>query len=225
MIVLLRQLKSIRMKKVFLSLLIATNCSIFSQNSVKDIFTAKSMVWYGLDFSEAKMIGQFDQAVGAGMATPGDLKTKWIPAWNSVIISEPKIFKIKEAFKKDDVFYDIASTEKQNQTINSSELMTYNPYSFKDAQKTVSNVVSKLTGGEKTEGIGVVFVVESFDKSMDEATVYVTIFDIKTKSVLVSEKIIGKPVGIGLRNFWAGAIKHIIKEIDSSYYHKWKSKA
>lgn len=213
------------MKKVFLSLLIITNCNFFAQNSVKDIFTSKSIVWYGLNFSEAKMIGQFDQAMGAGMATPGDLKTKWMPAWNNLIVVEPKNFKIKEAFKKDEVFYDIASTEKQNQNINSEDLMSSNSFTFKDAQKTVSDVVSKLSEGEKTEGIGVVFVVESFDKSSDQANVYVTVFDIKTKNVLVSEKITGKPAGIGMRNFWAGAIKHIIKEIDTTYYHKWKSKA
>lgn len=213
------------MKKVILSLLILANSTIFSQNSVKDIFTAKSIVWYGLNFSEAKMVGQFDQAMGAGMATPDELKTKWMSAWNGLVVSEPKNFKIKEAFHKDDVFFDIGPIEKQNQNINSNDLMSYNPYRFSDAQKTINSVVSKLTGGEKTEGIGVVFVVESFNKSIDEAAVYVVMFDIKTKSVLISEKIMGKPVGIGLRNFWAGAIKHIIKQIDADYYHKWKSKA
>jgi hypothetical protein len=213
------------MKKVILSILIITSCSVFSQNSIKDIFTAKSIVWYGLNFSEAKMIGEFDQAMGAGMATSEDLKKKWIPSWNSLIISEPKNFKIKEAFKKDEVFFDMVPTEKQNQSINQDGLMSVNPYTFTEAQKTVNTIVSKLNGGEKTEGIGVVFIVESFNRSMDEATVYVTIFDIKTKNVLISEKITGKPAGIGLRNFWAGAIKHILKEIDKTYYKKWSTKS
>lgn len=60
---------------------------------------------------------------------------------------------------------------------------------------------------------------------MDEAVVYVTVFDIKTKNVLILERMVGKPMGIGLRNFWAGAMKHVIKQITTDYYNLWKSKA
>ena len=132
------------MKKISLILLLAISFSGFSQNTVKEIFTSNTIVWCGLNFSKAKMIGQFDQAMGAGEATGSDLKNKWIPAWNSIILTEPKNFKIKEAFKKDDVFYDIASNEKLNQNINSEELMTFNSYKFNDAQKTVKEIVSKI---------------------------------------------------------------------------------
>lgn len=97
--------------------------------------------------------------------------------------------------------------------------------SFLMDKKTVSKVISKLGHGEKTEGIGVTFVVESFNKSTDEASIYVTVFDIKTKNVLILERIIGKPMGIGLRNFWAGAVKHVIKQITTEYYSKWKTLA
>lgn len=212
------------MKKIILILLSAVSFSIFSQNTAKEIFSSNTIVWYGLNFTKAKMIGQFDQAMGAGEASGSDIKNKWIPAWNSIILTEPKNFKIKEAFHKDDVFYDIASNEKLNANINSEELMTFNSYKFDNAQKTVKDVVTKLKG-EKTEGIGVTFIVESFNKSLDEAVFYVTIFDIKTKNILIMERMVGKPVGIGLRNFWAGAVKHVIKQITTDYYKIWKSKS
>jgi len=213
------------MKKIIFILLSVVSFSILSQNTAKEIFSFNTVVWYGLNFTKAKMIGQFDQAMGAGAASGNDLKNKWIPAWNSIILTEPKNFKIKEAFKKDEVFYDIAANEKLNANINSEELMTFNSYKFDDAQKTVKEIVSKLKGGERTEGIGVTFIVESFNKSLDEAVFYVTVFDIKTKNILIIEKIIGKPVGIGLRNFWAGAVKHVIKQITTDYYKIWKSKS
>ena len=197
---------------------------VFAQFTAKDVFSSKTIVWYGLNFSEAKMVGQFDQAMGAGPASGSDIKNKWIPQWNSLIMTEQKNFKIKEAFQKDEVFYDITPTEKQNQNINSDDLMSFNSYTFKDAQKTAKEIVSKLKGGEKTEGIGVTFIVESFNKSMDEAVVYVTVFDIKTKNILILERMVGKPMGIGLRNFWAGAMKHVIKQITTDYYNLWKSK-
>lgn len=213
------------MKKVVLILLFALSCNAFSQNTVKEVFTSNTIVWYGLNFSKAKMIGQFDQAMGAGMASGSDLKNKWIPSWNSIILTEPKNFKIKEAFHKDDVFYDITANEKLNANINAEELMTFNSYKFDDSQKTVKDIVAKLRGGEKTEGIGVTFIVESFNKSLDEAVFYVTIFDIKTKNILVVERMVGKPVGIGLRNFWAGAVKHVLKQITADYYKMWKARS
>lgn len=212
------------MKKIILSLLMVSTLGVFAQFTAKDVFSSKTIVWYGLNFSEAKMVGQFDQAMGAGPASGNDIKNKWIPQWNSLIMTEQKNFKIKEAFQKDEVFYDITPTEKQNQNINSDDLMSFNTYTFKDAQKTAKEIVSKLKGGEKTEGIGVTFIVESFNKSMDEAVVYVTVFDIKTKNVLILERMVGKPMGIGLRNFWAGAMKHVIKQITTDYYNLWKSK-
>ena len=213
------------MKKIILSLLLAVSFGVNYQYTAKEVFTSNTIVWYGLNFSKAKMIGQFDQAMGAGAASGADLKNKWIPAWNSIILTEPKNFKIKEAFHKDDVFYDVVATEKLNANINSEELMTFNSYKFDDAQKTVKDIIAKLKGGEKTEGIGVTFIVESFNKSLDEAVFYVTIFDIKTKNVLIMERIVGKPVGIGLRNFWAGAVKHVLKQITTDYYKIWKLKS
>lgn len=123
--------------------------SVFAQFTAKDVFSSKTIVWYGLNFSEAKMVGQFDQAMGAGPASGSDIKNKWIPQWNSLIMTEQKNFKIKEAFQKDEVFYDITPTEKQNQNINSDDLMSFNTYTFKDAQKTAKEIVSKLKGGEK----------------------------------------------------------------------------
>ena len=213
------------MKKIILGLLLINTISSFSQFTAKDVFNSKNIVWYGLNFSEARMIGQFDQAMGAGPATSSDLKNKWIPGWNALVQTEQKNYKIKEAFQKDDVFYDVTPTDKQNYDINNNELMSFNSYVFKDAQKTATAIVSKLNGSQKTEGIGVTFIVESFNKSSDEAVIYVTVFDIKTKNILRLERMVGKPMGIGLRNFWAGAVKHIIKQITTDYYSKWRTLA
>ena len=212
------------MKKSFLIFLSVFTLNIFAQNTKQDISKTSEIVWYGLNFSQAKMVGQFDQAVGAGAATASELKNEWVPAWNTLIISEPQNFKIKEALKKDKIYFDMGPSEKMNKEIKPDDFMGFNAFTFQDPSKTVQEVVSKLPAGDKSEGIGMVFVVESFNKTSDEASVYATLFDIKTKSVLVTEKITGKPKGIGLRNYWAGAIKHIIKQINDTYYDSWKSK-
>ncbi len=212
------------MKKLLLAICTLCITNAFAQNTIKDLSSAKEIVWFGVNFADAKMIGAFDQGFGAGEASANSIKNRWIPEWNGLVVSEPKQFKIAEAFKKEDVYYDLASNEKLNANLNTEKLMSYNPYSFTDSKATTKDIVSKLDGIEKKEGIGVVFIVESFNKSKEEAVFYVTLFDIKTKNILVSEKIIAKPMGIGLRNFWAGAVKHAIKQIDKEYYYFWKNK-
>lgn len=213
------------MKKLILNLFVFCCGALISQNTASGFFNTNEMVWYGLNFSEAKMIGQFDQAVGANVSSSSDIKNKWIPNWNSLVISEPQNFRLGEAFRKFNIYNDLGPTEKQNQNINLDNFMSFNPYHFADPVKTVNSVVSKLSTGEKTEGYGVIFIVEYFDKTKIEASVYVTVFDIKTKNVIISDKITGVPKGIGLRNFWAGAIKQIINQVNTSNYNTWAHKA
>ncbi len=212
------------MKTLILSIVTFLSFNSFGQKTLKDFFSAEDIVWFGLNFTDARMIGAFDQINGAGDADATSIKNKWIPSWNGLIINEPKNFKIKEAFKKTNVSYEMESNSKLNAAINTSKLMTLNAYTFTDAQKTIKGVVSKLSSSEKNEGYGVTFVVESFNKMTDEAVMYAVVFDIKTKNVLITEKITAKPVGIGLRNFWAGAVKGAIKQIDKGLYEAWKSK-
>lgn len=176
------------MKKVLCMFLAGLSLSLASQNTTKNVFDAKEIVWYGLNFTEAKMVGQFDQAMGAGPATANEIKTKWMTSWNSLIVSEPQNFKLKEDFAKDNVFYDLAPVEKANQSVKADNLMMVNAFTFADAQKSIKNAVSKLNGGEKKEGIGVTFVVESFNKTNEEAVVYAVVFDIKTKAILSAKK-------------------------------------
>lgn len=211
------------MKTLLLIACTALSLNLVSQNTVKDLFQAKEIVWYGLSFTEAKMVGSFDQAMGAAPATASEIKNKWMSAWNGLIIAEPQNYKLKEAFDKESVYYDIGPVEKANQSVKTGDLMSANSFSFADPQKSIKNAIAKMNGGEKNVGLGATFVVESFNKTLDEATVYAVVFDIKTKSILVSEKIVGKPTGIGLRNFWAGAMKQVIKQIQKTYYPKWKT--
>jgi len=46
----------------------------------------------------------------------------------------------------------------------------------------------------------------------------------KTKEVLIAERLMSKPAGVGLRNFWAGAIHRTMKEIRDSRYMVWRKK-
>jgi hypothetical protein len=211
------------MKKLTILVLFISACSMtYAQNTAKDVFTKDEIVWYGLDFSKAKMIGKFDQGAGAAPASGTEIKNKYFSSWNEVVVTETKKYDFKKAFRKTSVYKDLSVVEKSNAKVDADELMTYNDYKFQTPDATVDGIIKSYGKGEKSEGIGLVFIVESFNKGEQYASVYVTFFDIATKTVLFKERMQGKAGGFGIRNYWAKAVYSILTEIDDSAYKSWK---
>lgn len=210
------------MKKIILSAIVLLIAITTKAQDASAVFSATEIVWYGLDFTKAHFVGQFDQGFGALPATGYDMKKKWIPEWNALIAKEPQNFNLKKAFKKDEVYYDLNPLATVNQKINTESCMSYNTASIDE--KEIAEMVKNYPAGDKKEGVGLVFIVENFDKGMEMATVYVTFFDIKTKKILLTEKMQGKAIGVGMRNYWAGTIKNILKQIGETEYANWKKR-
>lgn len=209
------------MRKFLILLILALGGNnLWSQDS-KSIFTSKEIVWYGLDFSKAHFVGSFDQGLGYLTASGYDMKTKWIPEWNGMIVREPNNFDFKKAFRKEKIQYNLNPLSKVNQTIDAIECMSFT--TGKINRTTIDSMVANYPDSDIKEGIGVSFIVENFDKTVEMAGIYVTFFDIKTKKVLLCNYLTGKPAGITIRNFWLGAIKDIIKQITKKEYNKWKA--
>src|SRR5688572_33366063 len=93
-------LKKFKMKKILALFLLAGSMSLMAQDKSK-VFSSTEMVWYGMDFTKATFVGQFDQGMGAAPANGLDMKNKYIPAWNNLIAGEQKKFDLCRAFRKD----------------------------------------------------------------------------------------------------------------------------
>jgi hypothetical protein len=195
----------------------------FSQLSIKDAFSSRELVWYGLDFTKAKFIGKTDQAFDIKPVNEFELVNNYIPGWNNLVAMEQNNFNLRTAFWRNDVYYDLEPVKKHNAEIQPEGIMTYNRHTI--TKEDVENVVSTLKSGEKKEGIGLIFVVECFDKGAMLGSYWVTFFDIQTKKILFTERCAGTPKGFGLRNFWAGSIKQVLAEIREYKYKNWKKNA
>ncbi|HXD92905.1 MAG TPA: hypothetical protein VNX01_06795, partial [Bacteroidia bacterium] len=135
------------MKKLILfSLLIGS--SIFAQTNKNAIF-GDDLVWYGIDYSKAKFIED---------CQPGQLKNIMF-AWNVLVVNEANKYDVAKSFRKKNVFNDLAPVMKHNKDIDETQMMSLNPYKFDNADETVASIISSYTGGEKTEGLGLVFIV------------------------------------------------------------------
>ena len=73
-------------------------------------------------------------------------------------------------------------------------------------------------------GIGLIIVVESFDKLSVKSSMYFTFFDLNSREILFSEKMVAKPGGFGLRNFWASTIYVNLKSIEKKEFEMWRRK-
>jgi len=210
------------MKKIVATLFCSLIILSLSAQKAEDLFSSGTKVtWLGLDFSHIKLIGEFSQVGGAGDASPQAIKNTFFPAWNMLIVNEQKKYDVKGMIKKEEIGYDIDMMMALNAKtpVDSMESSSYtNPnYTIDNIKKFVSKY--NLEG---KNGIGIAFIVESFNKPAEEAYIHFVALNMSTKEVLIHQRIKGKPMGFGLRNYWAGAIYNVIKDIRGDYYKTWK---
>ncbi len=211
------------MKKLVITLFSLLIFGAANAQTASDLFKSGGVKisWLGLDFSHAKFVGDFYQFKEAGKISAADLRNKYFPDWNRIIINEQKKYDVNGMLNKDNVAYDIDMLMGLNAATGLDNIEGNNPPGYK--QEDIKKFVSQYPLSGKS-GIGVALVVESFNKGADEAIFHFVAINEATKEILVYERIVGSPRGFGVKNYWAGAIYDVIKQIRDDYYKTWKSK-
>jgi hypothetical protein len=189
--------------------------------SEKDVISASEITWFGLDFTKAIFVGSFNQFAEAGETGGQDLKNKYIPGWNDLVINERQKYNLKEAYKKSSVLYEPEIVNKRNGTIDASKMVTLNAAEGRIKKEDIAKVVSQYKSGKK--GIGLVYIVETYSKADERGVIWVTFFDMATRKVLITEKFSGKPGGFGLRNYWAKPVFEIMMKSSAAAYKNWET--
>ncbi len=203
-----------------LFMLFAGGSTSFSQ-TLKDVFTNSEapLLYLGVDFTKAKLINYPDPKVM-------DIRDRIYTGINELTINEPKKFDIAGAFRKSVLNSDLSAVKARNEKMNADEIASTNIADFNRLKENdISSVVNALDLGGKT-GVGLLFVVEAMRKEekKGDAAIWVTLLDMKTKKVLMTERIEAKATGIGFRNYWASTIKEVIDDIDKKKFKEWKNK-
>ena len=211
--------------RVLLLLIFAciTNLNLSAQKkyTIADVFTEKKMVWYGLDFTRCKFIGQAS-IHGKFNKTPDYVVKHYFKDWNMIPLKEGQKYDIGKSFEKDYIYFDIDSVLARGQRYNSDSLIAFsNVYRL----NTIAfPEIIKSFNGIATEGIGVIYLVESYNSIEEIATYYCIVFDVTSKNILLQEKITGRPQGGSVKTYWAGAF-HEALEKNEKIYRKWKKGA
>jgi hypothetical protein len=201
-------------------LLLLTGNLVWAQKA-DDLFRSSDVKisWLGVDFSHVKLIGCFSEFSGIGPKSARDIKYRYFPEWNKLILHEREKYDIVGMLRKDHIFYDVDMIFDLNENTPIEELESYNiPYYTPEDIKGFVNAYNT----EGKEGIGIVFIAEALNKADEEAFFHFVALSMTTKEILVHKRMHGDPGGLGMRNYWAGAIHDVMEQIGRNYYRIWR---
>jgi len=191
----------------------------FSQ-TLKDFFgsDAGTALYLGIDFTKAKLIDDIT-------ANETDIRDRQFAGINELIITDTKHINVAGAFHKKTMDHDLGEVNKRNLTIDPAQIKSTNTSDFHRLKEDdISTLVKGFNFGDK-KGLGILFVMEAMSKSGKAAALWVTFIDMKTKKVLLTERMEGKTgMSFGFRNYWTTPVKKILDEIDGDKFKEWKKK-
>jgi hypothetical protein len=200
------------MKKNALLLLAVVLTLTLNAQDTKKVFGSPTLVWYGIDFTLAKMVGFGDES-------PTKIKDECFKPWNEVTID----MDLAKVFQKNGIIKDLTGINKQNLARETSDLKSNDE--VKLTNEVIADRVKGLVLGQKKEGLGAFMIVESFNKTSGYATVHVVFFDIASRQVLWLKKLSAKSGGGSTLKAWTAALKDIFSQIEKKEYKAWKIEA
>jgi hypothetical protein len=201
-----------------IGLFIMISSAAFAQTK-SDVFKEDvTVTWLGLDFTSAKFIGDREK-----FGSESDVR-HLLDAWNALIINEPEKFDVARAIDRKKVENAPDVTKDHNAELDVMSMFT-------DEQKDYLHIkpsdVEQIVAGydfKGKSGIGLMFIVESFSKTNEEGSIWVTFINMDSKETLFSERLVAPPKGFGMRNFWAGCVYGILTKMEKKEFEMWRKK-
>lgn len=207
------------MRQIKIALFLLMMSSWASAQDRSDVFKDDAKImWLGLDFSEAKLIGDRER-----LGSESDIR-HLMDAWNNLIINEADKYDIARALGKKQVERNIQPTLDHNAGIDALDLLSSSEKDYLHLTREGVGAIVSNYNFKGLSGIGLMFNVESFNKINEEASIWATFIDLNSKQVLFTERMTAPPKGFGLRNYWGGAIYGVIERIKKKDYEMWRKK-
>src|SRR5690554_5519345 len=195
-------------KSLLVTLCLMTSGLISVAQDEQRVAAATEITWFGLDLTQVNVVAE---------VKPGkEVVDVYFVGWNNIIANERDKYDFAKAFKKDQVHYEIGMVGELNQQRDPSTVITQQRHEISE-DELAKHIQTYTTSGS---GVGLVFVVENFDKPNEEGTIWVTFFDIESKRILLARKMSAKAGGFGFRNYWARTVYNVLKDA-SRQYRKW----
>lgn len=182
--------------------------------TINDVYASNTIIYYGLDFSNFRLIEPARINEGA------EIRDVQFPAWNGFVINSITMKKMAKWFKKTNVIYSPVAVTISNSKVPDGNVVMRLPFKsdMEDIQKTIAQYPKPSSTNNK---IGMVVMVEYFQKNPKEASAYVIFFDTSNGAIIESKKVTNKSFeGNGLTNYWGEACQLFLKEYYDQTYSK-----
>ncbi len=187
--------------------------------SVKDVFNKESkIVFLGLDFTKVKIIGE-------PLSKTDDIVAKQFTLINQKFVNERKKFDLNKVFNKPNLSTAIGMVNKRNEAIDPDQLLSEDSDDYQRLNKNDIETLVKNFDYDGKTGTGLLFVVEGYNKTLKEISVWVTYINLDTKTVILTERTTGALTsGFTYANYWLSGFKSLMDKIDKKEFKAWKSK-
>ncbi len=193
---------------------------VMQAQTLKDVLNNKEtpIHYFGVDFTKSVLIGDAN-------ANAKDIVERQFAGINDLLVNEPKKYDIAGAFRKSEINSDLSFVAKRNEKVNEGKLLSANTEDYNHlTESDIATLVRGFNVGGKS-GTGLLFVVDAMSKPKKSISVWVTLFDMKTKKLLLADRVEGAVgMGFGFRNYWATGFKKVIDAIDRRKYKEWVAK-
>ncbi len=224
------------MKKITFILLMSVCFSLFagekprctidlkgSKSGYEMVFSADSLVFFGVDYSRVKLIGDHGNVSGSTM--PLDhIRDTYFNSINEVVMNEQKKFNFEKATDGKKISYDFTSVLAANKSAKTDDMKAITATKPLDLN-VVAEMVKGYSSSAAKGSVGMVLIVDQMNKFEEAAYFYVTFFDTDSKKLLFTAYVKGKAGGFGYRNYWAGAIASVVKDMTKSDWEYWEKSA
>ena len=162
-----------------------------------EVYNASSITYYGMDFS------QFILYNGSKVGSEG-IVVGYIPAWigrYGRLVEMELVKRLSKEFKK-------SVEPRVNEVQNRYKLLEEPWISYTSEGLRTEHIATTLKSYElkEKEGVGLVVIVDQFDKKEEKSFVDYVFFDIDTRVVLWGLQIYGNTFGVGMTNRWSNSL-------------------
>lgn len=204
------------MKKLFSLLFWMLLTSISFAQTKEDIFRKETPItWLGIDFSEARYIGDPGTVDGYEMKVLFD-------KINQLILAEPDKYNLRKSFYKSYVTPNLSVVNAVNSKIDESKLLSNDNNDITRINADMVQLMVNRYKFENINGIAVVFIMESMNKNTSHASMWVAFVNTSNNKVLLTSRLVGKSGGFGFRNHWAGSVLKVLELIRAKQYKAWQ---
>jgi len=200
--------------------LLAVSALGIQAQSVNDIFDPKTTItWLGMDMTGAIFIGDREK-----FGSQSDIQNL-IKSWNDVLEREKEKFNVQLMVHKTvpvDMKLDV--TRNHNSDLDISNILSEKTGDHVHLRKNGVEQIAAAYNFDGATGVGLMFNIESFNKTNNEASLWVTFINMGTGEVIITERMTANPGGAGVRNYWLGAVRGIMEKVKKKEFTVWQKK-